>query len=559
MGTVVLVTVSNLFIGGFTIQRSGEPNVGIAVVWSNNNTIDGNVIINNQFGIWLNFSDNNEVRGNVVANNIWDGIFLLDSNNNTVTTNTIFGCERGIRMEGSNHNVVKRNNVTDNHTGLAIGLGYNDTVTENTFSECLYGISLFKSGNDLIYHNNLINNQDQASTYRSYDNSWDDGYPSGGNYWSNYNGTDIDLDGIGDSRYIIDANNVDNHPLMGRFYSYCIPSDFGQGLGVTIVSNSTVSNFSVGKVVAIPIINSTSINSDGWKVTSGTRIIMFNISGETGLGFCRLCIPKALMAPPYTVAINRGPASPIYYNEKMFDNSTHRWIYFTYSHLTTHEVWIVGQKDTTPPVITLLSPKNRTYTSSFIPLTLTLNEPTSWVGYSLNGEANVTIMTGAYYNGIVPFPSMINTSLFGLSDGPHSLTVYANDTSGNMGSSDTVSFTVCLKTLLGTGWGWMRIDAKESVCGKAELYKVGDEQIELVITCEGGGCPRVWNITYHRDYENGERYVCYSNGWGFLIVGFHKHRRWQFWYAVGKGVIAFGFHTRARWLIYNELLMCAQL
>ncbi|NIO38544.1 hypothetical protein GTO27_12735, partial [Candidatus Bathyarchaeota archaeon] len=356
MGTVVLVTVSNLFIGGFTIQRSGEPNVGIAVVWSNNNTIDGNVIINNQFGIWLNFSDNNEVRGNVVANNIWDGIFLLDSNNNTVTTNTIFGCERGIRMEGSNHNVVKRNNVTDNHTGLAIGLGYNDTVTENTFSECLYGISLFKSGNDLIYHNNLINNQDQASTYRSYDNSWDDGYPSGGNYWSNYNGTDIDLDGIGDSRYIIDANNVDNHPLMGRFYSYCIPSDFGQGLGVTIVSNSTVSNFSVGKVVAIPIINSTSINSDGWKVTSGTRIIMFNISGETGLGFCRLCIPKALMAPPYTVAINRGPASPIYYNEKMFDNSTHRWIYFTYSHLTTHEVWIVGQKDTTPPVITLLSP-----------------------------------------------------------------------------------------------------------------------------------------------------------------------------------------------------------
>ena len=45
-------------------------------------------------------------------------------------------------------------------------------------------------------------------------NVWDDGYPSGGNYWSDYTGTDADGDGIGDTTYIIDTTNEDRYPLM---------------------------------------------------------------------------------------------------------------------------------------------------------------------------------------------------------------------------------------------------------------------------------------------------------------------------------------------------------
>lgn len=54
----------------------------------------------------------------------------------------------------------------------------------------------------------------------------DDGYPSGGNYWSDYSGVDEksgpnqDLsgsDGIGDTPYVIDENNTDHYPLI-NFY-----------------------------------------------------------------------------------------------------------------------------------------------------------------------------------------------------------------------------------------------------------------------------------------------------------------------------------------------------
>ena len=98
-----------------------------------------------------------------------------------------------------------------------------------------------------------------------------------------------------------------------------------------------------------------------------------------------------------------------------------------------------------------------------------------------------------------------------------------------------------VKTLLGTGWGWMRIEANQSACGRARLYQIREEQIELVITCEGKEYSRTWNIISHTEYKYGERYLCYSEEWGFLIVRLHEHRRWQFWYAVGEGVVAFGF------------------
>jgi len=84
--------------------------------------------------------------------------------------------------------------------------------------------------------------------------------------------------------------------------------------------------------------------------------------------------------------------------------------------------------DTAPPTVSILSPENKTHPVNILPLTFTVDETTTWIGYSLDSQANVTI-TG-------------NTTLPVLSEGLHSVVVYANDTAGNMGASDTIIFWV---------------------------------------------------------------------------------------------------------------------
>jgi len=81
--------------------------------------------------------------------------------------------------------------------------------------------------------------------------------------------------------------------------------------------------------------------------------------------------------------------------------------------------------DTQPPQVTLFPIENNTRN---IPLNFTVDESTSWIGYSLDGQANATLVE--------------NSTISGLSSGLHELKVYANDTSGNMGASETISFTI---------------------------------------------------------------------------------------------------------------------
>jgi parallel beta-helix repeat protein len=85
---------------------------------------------------------------------------------------------------------------------------------------------------------------------------------------------------------------------------------------------------------------------------------------------------------------------------------------------------------TTPPKISLLSPMNQTYGEPGASLVFNVSKPFSWIGYSLDGKENVTI-TG-------------NTTIADLPNGLHNVTIYAKDTFGNMGASQTISFTVSI-------------------------------------------------------------------------------------------------------------------
>jgi parallel beta-helix repeat protein len=149
------------------------------------------------------FSKNNTVIGNIATANVYSGISLQSS---------------------SGYNTVSGNNSTANGlSGIYLYSSSNNTINGNNFAANTWGIYLYSSSNNLICHNNFLGNTAQAATTPGYVNIWDDGYPSGGNYWSDYNGTDLyrgpnqnetASDGIGDTPYPIDGNNRDNYPLM---------------------------------------------------------------------------------------------------------------------------------------------------------------------------------------------------------------------------------------------------------------------------------------------------------------------------------------------------------
>jgi hypothetical protein len=84
--------------------------------------------------------------------------------------------------------------------------------------------------------------------------------------------------------------------------------------------------------------------------------------------------------------------------------------------------------DTNSPTVSVLSAENKTYTTPNVPLNFTVNDPVSQITYCLDGQENVTI-TG-------------NTTLTGLPNGDHNVTVYATDEAGNTGASQTITFTV---------------------------------------------------------------------------------------------------------------------
>jgi parallel beta-helix repeat protein len=135
---------------------------------------------------------------------------------------------KGIDLTGRSNVTIENMNITAFYVGIVLLSSSNNSVSGNNITANNEdGIVLDSSSNNTIYHNSFINNTGQVYSVGS-TIVWDDGYPSGGNYWSNYNGTDscsgpyqneTGFDWIGDSPYVIDQNNTDRYPLMTHFSS----------------------------------------------------------------------------------------------------------------------------------------------------------------------------------------------------------------------------------------------------------------------------------------------------------------------------------------------------
>jgi parallel beta-helix repeat protein len=362
---VELWETNNSIISGnnITANRGGYP---IELVYSCNNSISGNIMTNNSEGMFLFGSSNNSmdrnritgnnitdsvigiglsessnynsITGNDVAANSWGGIKLencLDTNivNNDITDNDL----AGIWLFFSNSSLVSQNRITRTHTaGIILDISSNNTILENDVRDNHANIVFEYSVNDgvalssdnRIFHNNFINGTWNAVTHFSGqpENFYDDGYPSGGNFWSDYNGTDLfggrdqnetGRDAIGDTEYFIDGNNTDNYPLMGMFSEFDWVSLAAPEQRIQTICNSTISNL----------------------VYNGTAI-GFNVTGEDGTaGFCRIRIPTILLNVTYKVFVNGTEAT---YRLLPFSNETYRYLYFNYTH-STQEVTIIPE------------------------------------------------------------------------------------------------------------------------------------------------------------------------------------------------------------------------
>jgi parallel beta-helix repeat protein len=194
---------------------------------SNHNSIIGNSMTDNGNGIWSEFNPNPSNYNNIIGNNISEntkfGILLRSSSNDLVEGNNIENNEDGIFLSGSScqYNTIVDNNIANNNHGIYIGGDpKHNNITKNNIANNGKGIHVSQSSTNIFYQNNFIDNTIQIydtidefpDSASPSENIWNDGVT--GNYWSDYTGVDSNGDGIGDTPYIIDANNQDHYPLV---------------------------------------------------------------------------------------------------------------------------------------------------------------------------------------------------------------------------------------------------------------------------------------------------------------------------------------------------------
>lgn len=400
-GIYIAGTYSNTITGN-TIKNNGN---GIGIYNCSENTITNNIITDNSIGIEVILAPGNEFRNNNLdnfynlaihgtelshyvndmddSNTIGDNkkvYYLVDENNLIINPNT-FPDAGFIALVNCNNITVQNIEVSNNIQGIILAGTTEVTISQSSITGNQVGVMIFSASNNYVTGNFISNNERgiQLSMFSNVNSI------SANNITANKGGLAI----YNSSQNTISGNSIVNNNNYGLVVS---ASSFNLIRGNYFINNgiNAVDRSDSDSTVA-PSVNSWYVSypagGNYWSDYTGIDVKSGSDQDEAG--------NDGIGDTPYVINTNNQDNYPLILEDALY-------VYIT-------------------------SPENKTYNVNSVTLTYTVSESDSVVGYSLDGQANITISQ--------------STTLSDLAEGSHKLTVYAKDAQDNE-NSHTVYFTI---------------------------------------------------------------------------------------------------------------------
>jgi parallel beta-helix repeat protein len=414
---------SNITYGNYAIDidqsqnnsiRDGEITnnyQGFRISLSTNTTVMNNNISDNIYtGFFLSECSEGKIMDNTVYNNGWNGVHIYSSSEISVINNTIDdNFRQGVYLFDSYNNNISENTIHLNDGGILVpSTSYNNNISRNNISSnSRYGVNLTSSNNNRVFGNTFWYNMLQAYDV-STNNLWDNGYPQGGNFWSDFNEAaegaydnlsgplqdEMGSDGIVDSEYMKIGGGmgvVDNYPLINpgvsRTYVY-----MNSPINNSVVVPGTILDF----------------------IVVGDNVDYVNYTFDGG--------SNVTLDPPYDIndTVTGG-----------WSDGSHIIDFFVYLLDGGRNVfWFNITIDSILPEIHLNTPVAGALITPGTDIDLSIfDENLDIVNFTLDGGVNSTIVT----------PYDIDTGIW--NDGNRTIVVYAKDLAGNLNFTE-YNFTI---------------------------------------------------------------------------------------------------------------------